>query len=209
MQESVISLHKSLAIHKGMLVQALEPKIADEERSQLFFKIMDENRALAKELQRTGKQRDDAFLQLAKLRFAGEAEPALEEREPVIGKCSRSAAHEIKKMKSRMSQKKKLAQLCQALWDRVYTQIADSKHFFSEKDPFDKLVAAANDLDEQIFRLVADGKSSRRTAMSHSFDDEKELQNQSLKNDLKRALRKIEELEAKIDNEGEVISILN
>lgn len=69
LQDSVSSLNKSLAIHKEMLIQALAPHIKDEEWSALFYKLMDENRKLARELQTVTKEWDDALISKAKLEF--------------------------------------------------------------------------------------------------------------------------------------------
>ena len=73
---------------------------------------------------------------------------------------------------------------------------------------YDPLMQCAYELDQTIVELQEEGKSGWEKS-ARRIEDEKEIKIKSLENELWRSLKKIQELEQKLDNEGEVISILN
>lgn len=92
-------------------------------------------------------------------------------------------------------------------WQNLHRYLLESTEGKENEPWYGSLMQAAYEMDQAVFELLEE--KSGRERSTRRIEDEKELKIRSLENELRRSLQKIEELEQKMDNEGEVIQILN
>ena len=92
----------------------------------------------------------------------------------------------------------------------IQQTVHNQRFFFTESTALYTIRDELRDLEKFVKGTMSYGASQRSSrSTSVSLEDKAFSQIKQLEKELKRALRKISELERKLDNEGEIIAILN